>query len=277
MNIVEALQSGRKLLWLDAVDYAGALLAGGAVPWLDTAAYLAWSRKAQSLLRPDVVSLSLDRVCVAWLDANPSLREAMAAKSRAVYPLKVLLADDALRAQLVDLVKGLRSGSSEQPLALECPSPRLWVAIAYAQAHGADADVEVGDDEADSAALLMADFLRVFADAGVDLLLLHESAQSEPESAAGIECYQSVFNVAAHYRWAVGLHVPAGRYAGGESALAFVLAPRTLPDGVSGHVLASSFWETGDAGTVPAQGLRYAQVPAGLQPEQVLERLGALR
>ncbi len=277
MNIAEALQSGRKLLWLDAVDYAGALLAGGSVPWLDTAAYLAWSRKTQSLLRPDVLSLQLDRVCMAWLEAQPALREAMAAKSRAVYPLKILLADEALRSQLTDLVKGLRAGSSEQPLALECPSPRLWVSIAYAQAHGADAAVEVGDDEADSAALLMADFLRVFAEAGVDLLLLRESAQSEPDSAAALECYQSVFNVATHYRWTVGLYAPAGRYAGGDSALAFVLAPRAVPGSASGCVIDPTYWTTSATDGLPVQGLLYASVPNGLQPEQVLERLGALR
>ncbi|MDP9142782.1 MAG: hypothetical protein M3O62_18580 [Pseudomonadota bacterium] len=277
MNFAEALQSGRKLLWLDAVDYAGALLAGGSVPWLDTAAYLAWSRKAQSLLRPDVLSLRLDRVCMAWLEANPSLREAMAAKARAVYPLKILLADEALRSQLTDLVKGLRAGSSDQPLALECPSPRLWVSTAYAQAHGADAAVEVGDDEADSAALLMADFLRVFADAGVDLLLLRESAQSEPDSAAALECYQSVFNVATHYRWTVGLYAPEGRYIGGESALAFVLAPRAVPGSTSGCVIDPAYWTTGVTDGLPVQGLLYASVPSGLQPEKVLERLGALR
>lgn len=277
MNAIAVLNAGRRLLWLDAVDYAGALLAGGSIPWLDTAGYLAWSRKTQSLLRADVLSLPLQRVCAAWLQAHPELREAMAAKMRAVFPLKQLLADEALRAHLVDLVRGLRAGSADSPLALECPSPRQWVTVAYAQAHGPQAEVEVGDDEADSAALLMADFLRVFADAGVDLLLLRESAQSEPDTADGLACYQSVLNVAAHYRWAAGLYAPAGRYGGGDSAMSFVIAPRAQAGGVAARIVDAGFWDSGIAGDLPAQGLIYASVPDGMQPEQVLERLGALR
>lgn len=277
MNVIAAIKDGRRLLWLDAVDYAGDLLAGGSVPWLDTAAYLAWSRKAQSLLRPDVLTLPLQRVCAAWLETHPELREAMAAKTRAVFPLKQLLADDALRAHLVELVSGLRASTSGTPLALECPSPRLWVAVAYAQAHGPQADVEIGEDEADSAALLMADFLRVFADSGVDLLLLRESAQSEPDGAAALDCYQSVINVATHYRWTVGLYAPAGRYGGGAGALGFIIAPRALDDGISARIVDPGFWDSGVVEGLPSRGLVYASIPGGLQPEQVLERLGALR
>src|SRR5512143_2957635 len=148
--IDHVLASGGKTLWLDYVDYAGRLLAGGEVPWLDNASCGAWLRKAQGLLHSDVVSLPVDRVCSTWLVGHPALRDAMRARTRAVFPIKTLLADEALRVHLVALVLALRGNAPAPDFALTCPSPRAWVAAAYAQAH--DADVDVGEDEADSAA-----------------------------------------------------------------------------------------------------------------------------
>lgn len=274
MTFLDQLAPGRRLLWLDYVDYAGALLAGGAVPWLDVGALLAWQRKAQALLRSDVVMLPVGTVCTAWLAAHEPLRTTMASKSRALFPLKTLLADNALRTHLAELAEGLRASFTETPLALVCPSPRRWFGEAYLQAHGEG--IAVGEDAADSAAVLIADFLRLFGESGVDVLLLEEGPDSEPESAAAIACYQPVLNVAAHYRWDVGLSAPLGRYAGGESGLAFVLAPRPLPGSTTGIVVPAAYWD-GAAPDLPAEGLRYARIPAAAQPEAVLERLAQLR
>ena len=128
----------------------------------------------------------------AWLAANPELTTAMGAKKRTVSPLRTLLADEALRAHLVDLTKTVRVTMGGKPLALCVPSPRRWVGLAYGQGF-ADADApEVGDEEADSASVYMADFLRLFGDAGVDVLLLEETAQTEPASADALKVYQSV-------------------------------------------------------------------------------------
>lgn len=275
MTFLDHLVPGRRLLWLDYVDYAGSLLAGGTVPWLDVAALLAWQRKAQSLLRSDVVMLPAGTVCAAWLATHEPLRAAMAAKSRTLFPLKTLLADTGLRAHLGELAEGLRASFTEVPLALVCPSPRRWVALAYAQAHGRDA--EVSEDDADSGAVLIADFLRLFGESGVDVLLLEESAETEPESAPAIACYQPVLNVAAHYRWDVGLSVAQGRYAGGDGGLAFVLAPRPIPDTTTGLIVPEDYWSAPGTPDLPQEGLRYARIPVGAQPETVLERLAQLR
>ena len=271
-SLDQLLSSGRKPLWLDYGDYAGALLANGKAPWLDVSAFVAWQRKAQGLLKSDVIALPVAAVCAAWLAVNPSLREAMAAKSRAVFPLKTLLADEALRAHLVELAKGLRACFAELPLALVCPSPRRWVAEAWQQARGADEEVEVGDDEADSASVYLADFLRSFGDAGIDVLLLQESDGSEPESTAQLELYQPVLNVAAHYRWNTGLGAPAGRLAdaGGFGLL-------VAPSAGSGRIVPTDFWSGGSAPALPAQGLHYATIPVDAQPESVLQRLADLR
>ena len=136
--------------------------------------------------------------------------------------------------------------------------------------------VEVGEDEADAAVPYVADFLREFADAGVDALLLEENARSEPASAAEVAWYQAVFNVTAHYRWDAGLRVPGARYPGGASGLAFVIAPEAVPGAVVGLDVPAAFWE-GAEPPLPEEGFRFAVVPAQARPEFVLERLALLR
>ncbi len=271
-------KASRPVLWLDANAYAARLLAGGAAPWLNAAELIAWQRKAQGLLKPDVVTIPLAQLCDAWLSAHPELRSAMAGKSRALYPLKVLLGDDALRAHVLEVVNGYRAVFTSMPLALVAPSPRAWVSQAYAQAHGADAEAEVGDDEVDSAAMYMADFLRSFADSGVDILLLDEQDQARKLGASTLSCYQTVANVAGHYRWDLGLRLSA---AGAESlegaGLSFAVAAQEATGLRTGLEVPAEFWNGADAGATPAGGFRFVHIPEQAQPERVLERLEALR
>jgi hypothetical protein len=270
---IAAPPAGGGLLWIDSTDYAAALLAGGAPPWTDVAATLGWLRKAQGLMRSDVVALPLATVIDAVVAQRPALREAMAAKSRLLAPLKALLADEALRAHLVEMVRGLRAGFADGVLALRVPSPRLWPALAHVQAFGEQAQVSA--DDADAASVYVADILRSFGEAGVDVLALDESRASVPGSDDDLSCYGAVLNVARHYRWDLGLLQPAtGDY--DASGLDFVIAPepqRGAPR--AGLRLPDSFW-SGEGAAMGA--LRHVTVPAsGLQPEAVLERLSALR
>lgn len=244
----------KRALWLDSHAYCERLLAGGQAPWLDVAAFVAWQRKAQGLLRPDVVVLPLAPAVAAWLEAHPDLRAAMATKSRATWPLKTLLADAALRAHLVELTRGLRAGSAGLPLALVLPAPRAWLALAYAQAHAAAPELD--EDAGDGASVYLGDFLRTFGEAGVDALLLQESAGFVPRAAADFAGYQTVVNVAAHYRWDIGVELPA------------------MPDPAVGLPGGCAF---AIAGGAPVGAFRYAQIPVDAQPEQVLERLAQLR
>jgi hypothetical protein len=270
--------ASRPVLWLDASAYAGRLLAGGSVPWLNAAELIGWQRKAQGLLKSDVVAVQLAAVCDAWLSAHAALKSSMAEKRRAVYPLKVLLADEALRAHVLEVVNSYRAVFTSMPLALVAPSPRAWAAGAYVQAHGADAEVEIGDDEADSAAMYMADFLRSFADSGVDILLLDEQDLAQALSASMLACYQTVSNVAEHYRWDMGLRLSS---AGAESVegagLAFVVSEKAQAGVSVGLEVPAEFWDGADAAAVPAGGFRYVHIPEQAQPEGVLDRLGVLR
>jgi hypothetical protein len=111
------------------------------------------------------MALQAEPVVDALLAMRPALRSAMAAKSRALFPVKTLLAATQLREQLGEMLSGLRACFPGVPLALVVPSPRRWIALSYCQVFGADADAAAGPDGFDSASMYVADFLRCFSEA----------------------------------------------------------------------------------------------------------------
>jgi hypothetical protein len=199
-------------------------------------------------------------------------------KTRTIAPLRRLLADQDLRAVLVGLVHALRGAFPASPLALTMPSPRKWVGDAYRSAFGASSDIVVGAEETDSSAVYVAEFLSSFGDAGVDCVLLVESADSEPASATEIAWYQPVINVAKHYRWDLGIYLPTACTFNGEmSGADFVVAPRALAGVPAGAITQPEFWAGAEAPAVSPGGFRFARIPPDAIPEQVLERLTVLR
>lgn len=274
-RLADLLSAGKQPLWIEATAYAERLMAGGAVPWLDAAEVVAWHRKTQGLLKSDVLALPVAPIAEAWFRADADLAEEMAGKTRALAPLKILLACEPLRAHIAEILSGLRASYATQPLALVVPSPRRWVADAYALAHGETP--EVGEDEADGAAMYVADFLRAFGESGLDLLVLDESAESAPASAGEVKWYQSVLNIAAHYRWECGLRLPVARDLAGVEGIQFCIAPRAVPGIPGGVATDAGFWRGESRPDVPAGGFAYAEVPADGAPEKVLEQLASLR
>src|SRR3546814_11502887 len=93
----------------------------------------------------------------------------------------LLLADAGLRAHLLEIALGLRASFARLPLALACPSPRRWAIEAHRAALADDAASidDFGVDESEDAAAYLADFLRVFGDVGVAVLLMPESSSEE--------------------------------------------------------------------------------------------------
>lgn len=272
-RLLDAVDRSGSVLWLDANAYAGRLLAAGSPPWLDVAAYLAWQRQAQGLLRNHVVPIDVAALFDAWLSKHETTRQAMAAKSRVLWPVKTLLADEPLRRHTAELAAGLHAVFGELPVVLVLPSPKRWVAWAYQQAFGEMPDAIEADD-ADSASVYVADFLRVFGDCGVDAVLLVEDESSGPNSAEDLECYGAVLNLASHYRWAIGLHLQhAGDF--DASALDYVICaePQQGARRRAG-VIAPAFW---NGAAVEDGRFRYLTIPADAQPESVLERLSHLR
>jgi hypothetical protein len=268
--------STRPPLWLDDTAYSTRLFGHDPESWLDVGGVIAFRRKAVALLRPDVIVLPVDVVVSALMRKNPELL--MGVKMRAIAPLRRLLADQDLRGVLVDLAHALRSAFPASTLALVMPSPRRWVGDAYRAAFGDSSDITVGQEETDSSAVYVAEFLSSFGDAGADCVLLVESADSEPTSAAEIGWYQPVINLAKHYRWDLGIYLPtADSFSGEVSGVDFVVAPRALAGVPAGAITPLEFWAGADARAVPPGGFRFARIPPDAIPEQVLERLTVLR
>jgi len=270
--------SDSKLLWLDDADYSAALLAGGAAPWLDASAYVAWRRKAQSLLKLNVIEVPAARIVSAWLVNDAQLRAAAGAKTRVNFPLKTLLAAADLRRHLAEIIAGLSSSFPKLAVALVCPSPRAWLSDAYHGVFGEPAQVEVGEDEVDAATLHCADFLREFGGSGIDTVLLEESAQSEPATSAEIEWYRSVLNVGTHYRWDMGLRIPGDRLTGDDPAgFSYMIGPRSFGTPCFGRVVGDDFWRGDDPDQSLPYDFRYSRIPTDIKPEIVLDRLATLR
>lgn len=265
-TITQLMNSGRKIIWLDYSDYADVLLAHGAMPWLDVATYIALKRTAQALLRSDVMQLPVSSICGAWVDAHPELRSEMASKNRTGFALKTLLADPALRVHLQALVGGLRDSFKELPLALVCPSPHVWINKATEIAHNKASNVELNEDDIDSGSVYVADFLRIFGESDINILLIDESKDYQPD----LELYQPVLNVASHYRWEVGLHVSQDMTA---HHVTFLIAPNAK----LGRELTKDFWESEHLPDCPVSGFFYTCIPSDAEPEFVLSRLSQLR
>lgn len=299
-SFTERLVQPSGLLWIEYENYAGKLLSGGKVPWLEVDQLINWQRKAAGLLPTDVVSLSVAAVVIQWLSENPKLVEAMGAKQRPGFALRTLLADPALRKHLVELSSGLRACFPKTPLALVLPSPAVWVSLAHEQAFPGEkiaVEIDIVDsldqeiaahkrlrqaavidmDAIDSAAVYIADFLRGFSDAGIDILLLEESSESEPSSQEVIDLYKPLLNLSDHYRWALGIKVPTGSAIESLSGPDFWIAPRSVPGVPLGLSVSKAFW-SGEAGPKrPDVGFVFLEIPANENPEHVLERLSALR
>lgn len=268
---LDKLAAEQTPLWIDAWDYGGAVLArGGEPPWLDVGELVAWHRQLQSLVSSDIVVIELASFYRSWLQYAPALRDAMAAKKRLGYALRTLLADPGSRAHLGEIVEALAGLYSDRPVLLALPSPKQWMAIAYCQAHAID-DVEVSWDDAESASMYVADYLRNFAACGIAGLLLRDT--DGPASDADTARYQPVLNVAEHYRWQVVLDGASAHYRPGPAqGVAFCLADS--PGEHSCPKVSLDKWQ-GSAEQKPA--FWYLNIPATAVPELVLERLQAVR
>lgn len=274
----------RRLLWLTHQRYSAPLLAGGDPPWLDSAACVAWARQAHGLLGSDVLTLPLAEVAAAWLARDAALKAEMVEKTkRAHAPLKACLASSPLREHAAALAGALRAALPAAIFALELPSPRDWAAGALALAGGA-AGAEVDEDAADAAAASIADFLRIFATAGVDAVLLRETrAWDAADAALWLELYQPVANVARHYGWDWGLQAPAATEVGGTHAPDFVITPPPCAPGeasapyAAGLVVPEAFWQGADLPAPLRDTFDAAEIPVAAHPETVLARLACLR
>lgn len=245
-------RAGSPVLVIDALDYGRAVvLQGAAVPWgpLEHVRFLG---QLAALLSPDRTLIDAGALVADAVAGRPELVEAMGARSRTGYALRTLLADESIGGTVFEVLR-IAAGSGARPLVLQVPSPEVWL---RATAEIAGADAEVDADDAENASVYVADWLRRFAESGVDTVVLDARAAPRTERLGD---YGPLTGLADHYRWGLVLR-------GREDAEA-----RT---GTAG-VLARGYWRGEDV-PVPEVGLLLATIPADAEPERVLALRSAL-
>ena len=277
LTSLDAPPSGRaRPVWFDAAAYGRArLLSGGDVPWPSPAELSSFFAKIGGMFRSDAVLVDVADVFTQRTAADQQLRAAMAARSRPGYALRTLLGDDQARSTAVEAVRVLAATSGPVPLVLTVPTPGRWLVAAAKQAGSDPGPPDAG--QAETAAIYSADFLRVFAGAGIDGLLLDEGRVPAGELIHP-EAYRPVLNVADHYEWPVLIQAdaaaawPHGPVPGVTVWLGS--AGPGEPSGRWGMVAGPDFW---DGATPPAEaGLVLAPVPAEAEPEAVMKQVRAL-
>ena len=208
---LDAPPSGRaRSIWFDAVSYGRAKLLGGAgVPWTSPAELSSFFAKMGGMFRSDAVLVDLADLFAQRTAADQQLRAAMATRSRPGYALRTLLGDAQARSTAAEAVRVLAATSGPVPLVLTVPTPGRWLVAAAQQAQRVGSDPGPPDAaQAETAAIYSADFLRMFADAGVDGLLLDEGRVPAGELIHA-EAYRPVLNVADYYEWPVLIRTDA--------------------------------------------------------------------
>ncbi|NLA64602.1 MAG: hypothetical protein GX862_01435 [Leucobacter sp.] len=240
------------VMMIDAAQYAQrVLLQDSAVPWHDATEYSNHLGQAQALLKPAVAFIPLDRMLVSEMQANTELCEAMGARSRTGYAAKTLLADEAIRQKAFNIV-ATAVKTQREPVVLQLPSPHALLTMTDRVVDPAST-TEFDDDQAESTAIYLADWLRTFADLDITGIIFDVRARSEP-----IGSYQPIFNTAEHYQW------PIGRRRANE--VQFV-SPDT--------VVQVADWS--ELGSISGPGVYFTEVPVDAVPEDVLSQLAALR
>ena len=239
--------AGRHGLILDSVDYGRAvLLQGSGIDW-EPAAHLRFLGQIGALLRPDFILVDLGSMVRSALASREDLVAAMGARSRTGYAVRTLLADERIGESALELLR-VATGSSPLPVVVQLPSPEVWL---RETAGIAGVVHEADDDDRENASVYFADWLRRFAETGLDSVLLDGRTASQPEE---LSLYGPVTRLAEHYRWGVLLRGPNG--------------VQTL-DGTAAE-LPSGFW-LGEEVAVPEASLLVSSVPPNANPEHVLQ------
>lgn len=272
-RLIDLIDRGGCPLWIDGVSYAERLLADGHAPWLDLAGLVSWYRQTVNLLRSDVIHIALEPILLAWIDRDSALVADMRERKRSIYPLKALLAAEGLRDHVRDVLASLRETFGTAPLVLSVPLVGNLIDITYRAAHGGQADF--GYDEIDSASVYVADFLRAFADTGLDAVLI--GGPHDPVVADDIDLHAAIFNAAAHYRWDVGVCLGDAPLSRRGLTPQFIIAPQPEERMRSGLCVSAAFWDGEAAPPCPSGGLLFIEIPLESLPENVLERLRTLR
>ena len=264
-------QAGQPLVWLDAEDYASAVLTNGRpLPWCNSTEFVSTYGRLQTLLKPGVAPLNVGSFLAAWLQNNPAALMNMSGKKRVRYAVKRLLGTEEPRALIQEIVSAL-CDTLDEPVVLVLPPNDTLINWANQVANQAES-AELTDIDIDTASVYLADFLRIFS--GLDVAgVLVQMPNGMQVNAESLELYSPIINVAKHYHWAVGLECSAGATV--DESVQFLISDtaQSCPTGVA-H--GESFWSSGST-NFESPNFFYARVPAELAPEAVLARLTGLK
>ena len=268
-------------VWLKSSAYTRRLLLGeGGDPWLSGAQFLAYFSQAQGLLRPDVAVVEVGELFDSWLVRHPEVRTEMGSKKRLSFPLRKLLEQEEPRLLLAEIVEAVLANLRGQtPLVLAMPSPKHW--LYHANELAGRTDIELDPDGIEDAAMYMADLIRSVSAHPVGGILLEEHPNDASMGETDIERYRPLINVTRHYRWSIALR-PQGDAVLASPALAdfdAVISPtvRVPVPASTGRDVGSVLWRGEALPALETGQFYFAEIPAGQQPESVLENLARLR
>jgi len=261
-SIISTPPSGRRTaVIIDHQRYAQAvILRGQRIPWGDAVAYSGFFGQAQGLLKSDATLLDLGALYDFFLASEDRLKDAMSARSRIGYSLKILLGDRATAEKTLEFATVLAQ-TSRPPLVLQIPAPALWLARTH-QLAGAGSRQQLDVDHAERAAMYVADWLRNLSALPVSLLLLDARPGDEADlPTVDLAGYTPVSNITDHYRWALGQRTDEGVTLAEASTTGVAVPP--------------SYWLSTDADP-PVGDYLIADIPADAVPETVLAQLARL-
>ncbi len=289
-KIVSTQHTVQHPVWVDAWDYGSQLLnKKQPPPWCDVAAIIAHIKQLQSLVNSDILTLEVGNFYTTWLHTHPALLHAMEDKRRLGYALRTMLAEPGPREQLKDIINALCESYREKPIVLAMPSPKQWIAIAHCAAKNIDGvNIEAPDiswDDAESASMYIADFLRSFSECAISGLLIRDYTDQGPASDAEVARYQPVLNVAEHYRWQCILDgCPQNYVPNPNTGISFSLREsqqsqqsQQFPHPFSALKLSAQDWTQHPPIIEQGNACYYVCIPADAIPEAVLEKLSRLR
>lgn len=284
-QLTDVLRGGRAQgaprVWLKASGFCKQLLLGEAGdPWVGAAEYLAYFSQAHRLLAPDVAVVEVGDLYESWVTRHPGLLAEMGSKRRPSFPLRKLLEQVEPRVLLAEVLAAVGAHVRGQvPIVLAMPAPRRW--LERASRLVGRGELELDRDSVEEAAMYVADLLRSISTAPVTGVLLEESSVVAAESETDMELCRPVVNLAKHYHWSLVLRSASRRRVDPPSLADFdaLIASEAKSDAqISIGLDITKPLLQGQA--VPAVGdheFYFAEIPAGLRPESVLEALARLR
>jgi hypothetical protein len=272
----ESTASTQVPVWVSAWEYGLKLLnKNNDIDWSDIGKVVSYHRQLQGLVNSEVITIQVDEFYKYYQANTGSLKNSMKEKRRLGYPLRTLLAEPNAKKVLQEIVSALCDCYPNQPVVLELPSPKQWMALAYCYAHDYN-HIEVSWEDAESASMYIADFLRTFSDCKLSAIMLKDVEFQGAGSDAQVAAYQPVINIAEHYRWQIVLDGCSHGYTPSPSTgITFSLG--SVFSESSGVKLSEAQWKSNNVPDFSGNGFLFVEIPEDSVPEEVLEELTRLR